>query len=244
VKQKVRQTARYIALSALGSLSVRPQGAFLRPLYFHEVGAHDAQNFCEILKRLRREGDFVNTETCLAMLKGSRPIAGRFFHLSFDDGHRSLFEQAIPVLNQMQIPALFFVCSSRVGVDSNLLTWEDLRKMQSWGFEIGSHTRTHANLIEAARTGTLEEELAGSKREIERRLRTACPYFAWPFGRKQDINKASLQAVVEAGYQASFGAFRGSIHAGVTDAFQIPRHHLEASWPWRHVRFFAYGHGE
>ncbi len=233
-----------MALSALGTVSARPKGSFLRAIYFHHVRPQEAGKFAELLERLKRDADFVSTETCLAMLKGAKLIEGRSFHLSFDDGHHSLLEQAVPVLKRMKIPALFFVCTSWVGVDSNVLTWEDLRKLQSWGFDIGSHTRTHVNLVEAARTGKLEEEVAGSKRDVERNLGTVCPYFAWPFGRKRDINKIALEAVVDAGYQACFGAFRGSIHAGVTDPFQIPRHHLEAGWPWKHVRYFAYGHGE
>jgi hypothetical protein len=244
VKQHLRRAARSVALSALGTVSARPKGSFLRALYFHDVGPQEAGNFAELLDRLKRGADFISTETCLAMLEGSKLIQGRFFHLSFDDGHRSLLDHAVPVLKRLEIPALFFVCTSWVGTDSNVLAWEDLRKLHSWGFDIGSHTRTHVNLVEAARAGKLEEEVAGSKRDVERSLEAPCPYFAWPFGRKRDINKIALRAVVEAGYQACFGAFRGSIHAGVTDRFQIPRHHLEANWPWKHVRYFAYGHGE
>jgi hypothetical protein len=244
VKQSLRRAARSVALSALGTVSARLKGSFLRALYFHGVRPHEAGNFAELLERLGRDADFVSTETCLAMLNGTKPIQGRFFHLSFDDGHRSLFEHAVPVLKRLNIPAVFFVCTSWVRADSKFLTWEDLGKLRSDGFEIGSHTRTHANLTEVALAGKLEEEIAGSKGEIERRLRAACPYFAWPFGRKRDINKIALEAVVKAGYQACFGAFRGSIHAGRTDPFQIPRHHLEAGWPWKHVRYFACGHGE
>jgi hypothetical protein len=244
VKQHLHRAARSVALSALGTVSACPRGSFLRALYFHDVRQEEAGNFAELLERLKRDVDFVSTQTCLALLKGLKQIDGRFFHLSFDDGHRSLLDHAVPVLKRLNIPAVFFVCTSWVGADSKFLTWEDLGKLKSQGFEIGSHTRTHANLVEAARTGKLEEEIAGSKREIERQLRAACPYFAWPFGRKRDINKIALEAVVDASYQACFGAFRGSIHAGRTDPFQIPRHHLEASWPWKHVRYFAYGHRE
>ncbi len=244
MKQKVRQAARSMALSLLGTVAAPPKGSFLRALYFHEVSPQHAANFAVILERLKREGEFVDTQTCLVMLGGLKPVEGRYFHLSFDDGHRTLLEYAAPVLKRLGIPAVFFVCTSWVGVELDALTWNDLKKLQSWGFEVGSHTRSHANLAEASRMGKLEEEVLGSKQDIEQRLGTTCKYIAWPYGRKRDINKASIQAIVQAGYRACFGAFRGSIYAGKTNPFQIPRHHLEASWPWKHVRYFAHGHGE
>jgi peptidoglycan/xylan/chitin deacetylase (PgdA/CDA1 family) len=244
VKPKVRQTARQVALSLLGTVAAPPKGPFLRALYFHEVRQLQTGSFTAILENLKREGEFVDTETCLLMLDGRTPVKGRYFHLSFDDGHHDLFEHAAPVLKRLAIPSLFFVCTSWVGVNPHTLSWEDLRKLLSWGFEVGSHTRTHANLAAAAREGRLEEEVAGSKRDIERSLGTVCKYIAWPFGRKRDISKTSIQAIAQSGYQACFGAFRGSIDAGKTDPFQIPRHHLEAGWPWKHVRYFAHGHGE
>ena len=244
MKQKVRHAARSVALSLLGTVAAPPKGSFLRALYFHEVGPQRAGSFAAILERLMREGEFVDTETCLAMLTGLRPVKGRYFHLSFDDGHRTLIEHAAPVLKRLGIPAVFFVCTSWVGAKPDVLSWGDLRELQSQGFEVGSHTRSHANLAEVPRLGRLKEEVAGSKQDIEQRLGTACKYIAWPYGRKRDINKASTQAIVQAGYQACFGAFRGSIYAGQTNAFQIPRHHLEADWPWKHIRYFAHGHGE
>ncbi len=244
VGQGVRKTARHIVLSVFGTLLPRPQGPFLRPLFFHRVRGDQVKNFKQILDRLRHIGQFASTDTCLSMLHGRIPIDGRYFHLSFDDGDRDFVRNAAPILRCLEIPALMFVSTAQVGVDRDVMAWDDLKTLHGWGFEVGSHTRTHTLLTEVSKKGQLEEEIAGSKRDIEERLGAACKYIAWPYGRKSDIDDLSIETISRAGYLACFGGFRGSVHPGRTSPFRIPRHHLGADWPWMHVRYFAYGHGE
>ena len=124
------------------------------------------------------------------------------------------------------------------------MTWDELRTLQSWGFEIGSHTRTHARLAQVSNADDLRDEIEGSKQDIEKNLGAECRYIAWPCGRKSDVNQAFLDAISRAGYRACFGGFRGTVVPGRTSRFSIPRHHLEAGWTWSQIRFFAYGHGE
>ena len=177
-------------------------------------------------------------------------LDGARFHLSFDDGYRNLYRNALTVLKGWKIPALIFVVTGMVGKDplegpdQRLMSWEELRVIQAWGFEVGSHTKTHPKLAEVATPYDLVSELRDSKHEIEERLGTECRYIAWPMGRSSDVDGRFFDAVEAAGYRACFGGFRGSVAPGKTDRFRIPRHHLEASWPLSHVRYFATGHGE
>jgi hypothetical protein len=90
--------------------------------------------------------------------------------------------------------------------------------------------------------GRLADEVAGSKREIEDRLGAPCRYFSWPFGQLKDFDRRALDAVVAAGYEACFGAYRAGIYPGApSSAFLVPRHHFEAHWPIDHVLYFAKG---
>jgi len=240
----MRNAARSLALSFLAGVARSPKEPFLRALYFHGVPEEQAGNFASLLERLKFTGEFVSTQTFLSMLEGQTAIDGRYFHLSFDDGHRSLVKQVAPLLLRLRIPALMFVATGPVGVDGETVSWDDLKWLGSQGFEIGSHTRTHRNLASLASDGERDSEIAGSKREIEARLDSTCRYFAWPYGRERDIDEASFAAISRAGYEACFSGFRGSVRPGKTDRFRVPRHHLEADWPWPHVRYFSSGHGE
>ena len=87
----------------------------------------------------------------------------------------------------------------------------------------------------------MEDEIFGSKADIERQLGMPCPYISWPYGRLSDADDRSLAMVREAGYEACFGAWRGQVLPGHTDQFSIPRHHFEPQWPLSHVRYFASG---
>ena len=80
------------------------------------------------------------------ILEGKRKIIGKNFHLSFDDGFKNNFLNAVPILIKHQVPAIFFVPTSIIDADYDtiknycvnttkyknaieMLTWEDLKKM-------------------------------------------------------------------------------------------------------------------
>lgn len=247
---KSRSFLRYAMLTLL-SLTNRALGdRFLRCLYFHNVFSDQINSFERLLLGLKHYGTFINTDTCVQMLKGERNIDNRYYHLSFDDGFRNNFVNAFPVLQKHNIPCVFFVPSSMISANweqtkryclettryngvIEMLKWEDLREMVVSGYEIGSHTRTHSRLASISQNPVLlEDELRGSKKEIETNLGIECKYISWPFGLMTDINEASLEMIKCAGYHACFGAFRGSVVPGVTNIFVIPRHDFDAQWPF------------
>jgi hypothetical protein len=90
----------------------------------------------------------------------------------------------------------------------------------------------------------LDDEIGGSKKQIEEELGQECRYISWPYGRLSDADNESLKAVERAGYEACFGAYRGTVRPGETDLFSIPRHHFEVQWPVSHVLYFARGNME
>jgi peptidoglycan/xylan/chitin deacetylase (PgdA/CDA1 family) len=259
---RLKGIVRNGALRALAYAARPAAPTYLRCLYCHYVFDDQREQFEEIIVHLKRLGTFVDTATCVDMLKGGRPIDGRYFHLSFDDGFLNNFTNALPILKEQGIPALFFVPSALIGADwqtardfarsktifrgvIEMAAWDDLEKAVAAGYEIGSHTRTHARFSEiSANPAALEDEIAGSKAEIQSRLGVDCKYISWPFGTRTDADPASLAAVERAGYDACFGAYRGSIASGVTNRYSIPRHHFEANWPLQHVLYFAQGNQE
>jgi peptidoglycan/xylan/chitin deacetylase (PgdA/CDA1 family) len=80
------------------------------------------------------------------------------------------------------------------------LSWETLDRIQRSGFTIGSHTRTHV-LMANESPARVQDETAGSRQEMERRLGTTIRHFAYPSG---SFNTASVNAVAAAGYQVGF----------------------------------------
>ena len=262
LKSRLRSRLRHSFLSARGSITSVKQPRFLRLLYCHFVFDDQVDQFRTLIRSLTGWGTFVDTDTCISMLEGNTPIDARYFHLSFDDGFRNVIRNAVPVLEEFNVPSIFFVPTLLIGSDwettrqfclettsygavIEFATWEDLRSARLKGVEIGSHTRTHARFSDLISESELSDEIAESKRDIESQIQMECNYIAWPFGRREDTNPQSLNAVRTSGYKACFGAFRGSITPGVeVDPFYVPRHHFEVSWPLSHIRYFAAGHME
>ena len=97
----------------------------------------------------------------------------RAFLLTFDDGYRSVLEQAASVVAEHGFTATVFVPSGLVGGTMRrygapagtpvapLLDWPALKTLSSAGWTIGSHSRTHAMLT--ALPGVEAER--GSERE-------------------------------------------------------------------------------
>jgi peptidoglycan/xylan/chitin deacetylase (PgdA/CDA1 family) len=245
---RLRGWIRAASLAVAGRILPWPSRPFLRALYFHDVPDHQAVQFERLVRQLADRGRFVDADTLVAMAQGHRPVDGPYFHLSFDDGFRTVLVNAAPVLARLHVPATVFVITGRVASDggsgAERLGWDELRALQALGIEIGSHTVSHRRLAAIADPIALDVEIAGSKAIIESNLRVECKYIAWPFGGIADVHEPAIAAVARAGYRGCFGGFRGSVNPGVTSAFRIPRHHLDAGWPWSHVRYFASGRWE
>jgi peptidoglycan/xylan/chitin deacetylase (PgdA/CDA1 family) len=80
------------------------------------------------------------------------------------------------------------------------LSWEMLAEMRKGGITVGSHTRTHA-LLTREPEPRMQDETAGARRALERRLKTPIDHFAYPDGA---FDAATVQAVALAGYRFAY----------------------------------------
>ena len=112
----------------------------------------------------------------------------------------------LPLLSQAEagqvIEGLEVRVGSALGEAPLPLTWPMLAAMQRRGITIGSHTRTHAWLARES-TEWAAEELAGSKRELERQLGVPVTHFAYPGGQ---FTPPVVEAVARAGYEFAYTA--------------------------------------
>jgi len=240
----------------------KSENNFLRCLFCHYVFDDQKDDFELLIMKLKRSGQFIDTDTVIQMLQGKREIDQRYYHLSFDDGFRNNFTNALPILRKHNVPAIFFIPSALIEASwqktkkyclettrynsvIEMLKWSDLHEIVSLGYEIGSHTKNHARFSALSNNNMLmKDEILGSKKEIEANLKSECKYISWPYGKLTDVDDNSLKVVRSAGYEACFGGHRGTVLPKKTDIFSIPRHHFEVQWPISHVMYFARGNME
>src|SRR5690625_2535553 len=77
--------------------------------------------------------------------------------ITFDDGFKSVLENAFPILNRNNVTATAFIIADKIG-HPGYLTEDDLKFLHEHGWEIGNHTLTHAALTDV-RPSTIREEI-------------------------------------------------------------------------------------
>jgi peptidoglycan/xylan/chitin deacetylase (PgdA/CDA1 family) len=129
--------------------------------------------------------------------------------LSFDDGYRSQYVNALPVLRAHAWPGVVNLVLSHTRGDWGLSPVL-LRKLIAAGWEIDSHTLTHPDLRYLSQA-MLEREVAGSRAELRHRFGVPAEFFCYPSGR---YDARVVGAVRAAGYRGAttveFGLARPS----------------------------------
>jgi peptidoglycan/xylan/chitin deacetylase (PgdA/CDA1 family) len=100
-------------------------------------------------------------------------------NLSFDDGHLSDYQLVLPMLKQLELPAIFFVIGKSIQDDIAKRTQTKL--IYDQGFLIGSHGYNHVDLRKLD-DKTLDYELKFSKGLIEEIIQAKIDSFSLPMG--------------------------------------------------------------
>lgn len=100
--------------------------------------------------------------------------------ITFDDGHVSNHDVALPILLECAIKATFFITAGRIGTGETM-NWEQIRSLHKAGMEIGSHTLTHRP-PSTLDDGELRYELTESRRILEDGLGAAVTSISSPTG--------------------------------------------------------------
>ena len=90
------------------------------------------------------------------------------------------------------------------------MTWDDVRQLAGWGFEIGGHTENHVDL------GTMHgeaaaQEIRGSRTTLERELERKVVHFSYPYGGTKNITPDNRRAIAEAGFSSCTSAYGGAV---------------------------------
>ena len=125
--------------------------------------------------------------------------------LTFDDAYANFHEHALPALREAGFAATVFAVAGHVGRTNDwseqglsiprlpLLDWPALRDVAAAGFEIGSHTFTHARL-DRTPPDRLDYEIADSRRALEDGVGARVSTFAYPFGAHHPASVAITRA--------------------------------------------------
>jgi peptidoglycan/xylan/chitin deacetylase (PgdA/CDA1 family) len=204
------------------------------------------------MKELKDRGiTVIGLQDLLAWKRGEKNIPPRCAVITFDDGWKSQYEVAWPIMKKFGYTFTMFIYTEGVAGASlgggQAITWEQLADMRDNGIDIEAHSATHQDLREGHTIMVIEpggkrtkkkltgaeyeqwvqNEVVGCKQLLEQRLGIRINCFAVPFG---TYNEHVKEIARNAGYEAMFTVFGQPIrYTSPMDA--LGRYAIEANKP-------------
>jgi peptidoglycan/xylan/chitin deacetylase (PgdA/CDA1 family) len=178
-------------------------------LYYHAVRPADRANFAWQMEELARLARPVRVGASEIPVNGHRLYA----MVTFDDGFRSVAENALPELARRGIPAALFVPAGSLGASppwlagshhpdagERVLAAEELRALPADLVEVGSHSLDHVRLPRLG-DSEIRRQLVESRERLESVLGRPVTLFSAPHG---DCDERLLGLAQQAGYTRVF----------------------------------------
>jgi peptidoglycan/xylan/chitin deacetylase (PgdA/CDA1 family) len=180
-----------------------------------------------------------------AILESKKNIPPRTLAITFDDGYKNNFLNALPVLEKRGFKSTFFVIAEGIKRDEPFqhLLWDaastkyyhenplsrlpmnaqELRTLRALGHEIGSHGLQHRSIGNLA-SAEARDEIIRSKEILEDVIKGPVNLFAYPFGAGSygDFNSVTLHMLRQAGYRAACTGEISAVTRG-SHLYELPR---------------------
>jgi peptidoglycan/xylan/chitin deacetylase (PgdA/CDA1 family) len=247
--KKLIKTALYNALRFSGYLNLR--NLYLRTrgktwcavLLYHRVDPElqndpidiniHPEKFRQQIEIFAKRYNVLTVAEMLGYLNNNKPFPPNSICITFDDSYKSIYDHAIPVLKEFNLPACFFLNDGYLGTERTypwdneleakqaMMSWDEARDILSSGFEVGVHTTNHLDL------GTLDKEKAEteiykSRQVLEHELEGSFSFFSIPFGKKENFTDETISIIKAGDFSCNFSAYGGFVDSG-SDIYNLLR---------------------
>ncbi len=162
----------------------------------------------------------------VSAVRSGSPLPDRTVAITFDDGYRSVYRQAAPLLARHGYPFAVFVTTGYVDAGSgDFMTWDELRALEKQGAEIANHSRSHEHYVyrppaesPAQWQRSIRADIQGAQQRLEDELDHPLHALAYPYG---EFRPALTALAADLGFTA-FGQQSGPIGAH-SDPQALPR---------------------
>ncbi len=224
---------------------------YIRAINYHGTPKKYQYNFEKQLIFFKQNYATVNLIDLENLLNGKWEKEKPGLIISFDDGLKSNYTIAAPLLEKYGFTGWFFIPVGLIGTgrckdfhhtgnkDCSYMSWREIFKL-SQSHIIGCHTLTHYRLSNPISDEKLEQEIVESKKILEDKLNSKNNIFCWVGGEEETYTAKAAKYIYEAGYKYSFMTNNKLIFPG-TNRFQLQRTNIEADWLLSLVKFYLSG---
>lgn len=206
-------------------------------LGYHDFGAKNptemkmrTSDFRAQMQRVKNSGaTVISLEDFLAWKSGAKQLPAHCILITLDDGWKSVYTDAYPILKEYGFPFTLFLYTRYVNSGGASLSWEMIKEMMKNGASIGSHSVTHPypkDYRREKRKGEesfikfLKKEVGESKKVLEENLGVVVEAYCYPGGYK---TQEMFDVLAEEGYKAAFDVLPGKVVANTKD-LDLPRY--------------------
>jgi peptidoglycan/xylan/chitin deacetylase (PgdA/CDA1 family) len=202
------------------------------------------EDFEKQMQELKDKGiAVIGMQDLLAWKRSEKSIPPRCAVITFDDGWKSQYDVAWPILKKLGYTHTMFIYTEGVRGGhfggGEAISWDQLGEMRDAGVDIEAHSETHQDLrkpydkVAKKRLNPqeyeewLHNEIAGSKQILEQKLGIRVNCFAVPYG---FYNEHIKEMAKNAGYEAIFTVY-GQPIGYTTSLDSLGRYMIEANKP-------------
>ena len=185
------------------------------------------EQFQAELQYLQEQGyETVRLSDIYTTLTTGKPLPARPIVLTFDDGYKDAYTNAMPLLQAYGYAGEFFVLATPAHYEApGYLTWNDMLAMSDAGMSMQAHGRDHYDLTNRD-FDFLVYQILGAKEAVEAHTNQPVTFFCYPSGRYD----ADTQAVVEsAGYEGAVTTAWGT-ELRLDNRYAWPRIRIRGEW--------------
>ena len=171
----------------------------------------------------------ISLEDFLAWKRGAKQIPEKSVLLTFDDGWKSVYTDALPILKEFGYPFTLYIYKEYIDGGKKALTTDMINEMLHEGASLGSHSvshpypatfRAHRKKGEHDLDAFLRKEMGESKRFIEAKFVVKVTTYAYPGG---FVSEEMLPLADEFGYTSLFTVLPGKVKRPSIDK-RLPRY--------------------
>ena len=138
--------------------------------------------------------------------------------LTIDDGFKSFYDKAWPLLKKEKIPFILFVSTREIGTNG-YMSWKQIKEISKEKFvHIGNHSYSHEYMVDM-NTEEIINDINRAVTDFKKNLGYKSSFFSYPFGEYSNNFKNIINNL---GFKYAFGQ-----HSGVTDEtkdfYELPR---------------------